>query len=194
MAALRTLVLLVSLVSFNAVTAQVRDSVRYPDAADDPRRTWGQEVEGWQLSLQLDRSPYRAVEPLHASVSLRNAAGQKRWVANLNPVRSYLFQVILQLGALWPTESSITVNSPDRELPLTLYGQAMRRAPATAGRTGTWVPPRASLPYTLVLNRWYDMSLPGQYRVTVSCALPALTRPKELVTVISNPIPVEIRD
>ncbi len=138
---------------------------------------WGEEVEGFSLSLRMPKQEYVSSEPITCVISLRNNSPGERKVFTSSLFGTYRLSVLLADGT---------------PAPMTLRG---KRSAASA-RESSWssrlVEPGGALfvAYDRV-NALFDMTLSGDYKVSVSTKIPK-AQASGYAQVVSNAVLVRV--
>jgi hypothetical protein len=135
--------------------------------AGEPSADWGPVLKGLQMSSRVDRSRYRADEPIMVEVVIKNTSKEVVFLGmSIDDQASFDIAVSLNesgAGGLG-------------RMPLTKYG-ARRFAPLNAAKN---IPIRLKegeeRRYRFPLNRMYDMTLDGKYSVVVNRSIPGRSR------------------
>jgi hypothetical protein len=140
---------------------------------------WGEQVEGYRLSLSTDKAQFAPGERVDLHVVLRNVGPDDARVATGRLMVFHTFTVLLPSG---------------QEAPLTLYGQRQVQSRLNPGGRGVVVlEPGEELTTDLDLNRLFDMTLTGTYKVTAKRAVWSRGEPRETVHVVSNTLEITIK-
>ena len=110
-------------------------------------------------------------------ISLKNVSGQEKTTTTVDPLLAYRFEVTL----------------PNKEkAPLTLYGQSkfqgtgLAALSAIISRQRRVLKPGEAYTNVLVLNRIFDMSLSGRYKIVASNEIGKSGSATEAITLTSN--------
>lgn len=144
---------------------------------------WGPTSRGCRLSIQATQPSFRYDQPIRVELILANV-GEK-------PVRIFEEPVMVMYR--------IQVKSPDGEAaPLTAEGQRqMKELENEAARRSITINPGKTFSDRIVmLNRLYDMTIQGEYTVTISVLNVAVlgTADKSLHEVVSNTLTTRVVD
>src|SRR5262249_18223553 len=135
------------------------------------------EVQGFKLSLLRARRANDS-EHVFVIVSIKNVSAKDRpWVAT-HPLRIYAFNV---------------TRGADEPAALTALGKARVEAAQEGSRATATVKPGETRGAEFFLDRIYDMSLPGEYKVTVSTSVPKLTDAAGFEKITSNEIIIKVQ-
>lgn len=159
------------------------------EADNDKRQdeTWGPTVEGCRLSLAADKTSYHVSEPIRLRLVMENVGEGKIQAQRFRLTKDYKFDLRLPNGD---------------SAPLTLFGKrwfSLHNAGSISvlvlepGETDTASFSRSN---RLYLNRLYDMTLAGEYTLTVRRRfLPAgLNSVQDWAEVSSNTIKIVVRE
>jgi hypothetical protein len=135
--------------------------------ADEPATDWGPVLKGLQMSSRVERSRYRADEPIMVEVVIKNTSKEVVFLG-MSVDDQASFEVVVSLN-----ESGAGGLG---RMPLTKYG-AWRFAPLDAAKN---IPIRLKegeeRRYRFPLNRMYDMTLDGNYSVVINRSIPGRSR------------------
>jgi hypothetical protein len=114
-----------------------------------------QTAAGLRLSVETRKKFYAAEDRIDLVVLLQNLRSENVAIVDQDPMATYELKVI-------------RVQS-QKEAPLTLYGQNARRgAEEIIHRRRSRLPPGQTITNTFHLNRLFDMTVSGEYEVSVS--------------------------
>jgi hypothetical protein len=140
---------------------------------------WGEEVEGFRLSIAVDEDEFTPDQPIFLRVTLKNVGSDKIQVEKVGSIRSYKMAVLLP--------------RTEKQAPLTLRGKRLLESPlAKATSFGLAADEEAT--DTIHLNRVFDMTLSGTYKVTVKRMVPKRDGSDEYTYVTSNAIEITIKE
>jgi len=123
------------------------------DNAQDGTREWGPVKEGCRLSVTAKKTSFGYDQPIALRITLEN--GSDRTV------------VIVQSGILLDYEFDVRLPN-DKPAPLTLEGKRQKDRPQFETVSERVKPNGTVVKEVPMLNRLYDMTLLGEYKVTVS--------------------------
>lgn len=157
------------------------------EAAAPPGRQWGKQSGSFQLSIGANRENYSAGEPVIVTAALKNVVDSPDMVTRLTPDTLYEITVYVPIAGWIPLKP---------QADLTAYGRSHTRAalsdptPSTRfmGLRGFFLDPGKELLDHFDLNMLYQISSPGEYRVTFSCTLPSRRFRGSTFTITSNDI------
>jgi hypothetical protein len=150
----------------------------------------GPPVRGLRLTLSANQDEYSEDTPVHLVVTLENVGGEPAELVNAAHADLYKFDIQVPKVVI-----SMKDDLSDRA-PLTLRGQAGAVAAQRGGRGNkvTVLRPGQSVGLEVQsLNRLYDMTLAGTYRIVVRRELKMPASGKQVaITLESNPIEFRI--
>jgi hypothetical protein len=123
---------------------------RAVDMTDMP---WGPTVDGWRLSLSLDKPQFARGEKIVAAVVFQNTAAAPRGIGGSGVDFDYDIECRDQQGL---------------PIPLTLFGRRMLENRGEGKATGGTLGPGEQVVAELALSLHLDLTLPGRYTVSVS--------------------------
>ena len=139
--------------------------------------------DGWQMTAASNKQTYLPAEPILVTVSLKNVSGKDQRLVDAGFADDFEFAVTCQ-GIETPA-TQYGANSREGWIDLQRRNYSGRGArpslvigPFHPGQTKT---------YTLVVNRFRDMTLDGSYTVVVK------HEPRSSTQLVSDPIQVEVR-
>jgi hypothetical protein len=136
---------------------------------------WGPTVDGVRIRLVTEKADYRPLEPISSVVDFQN-------------LRSSDEEILVAFKGSYDFE----VKGPNgKDCPLTLWGQdyVYRN---TDGEVRTAKPGDVVSEREQVLNRLFDMTLPGNYTVTARRGWTG-TDPTKSTELVSNPVTITIK-
>ena len=143
------------------------------EKAKAEEREWGEEVRGLRLSIQLKEYDKKEYGPVTLSIVVKNVSENV-----VNYIAPSLF-----------FDYGLTVkDSKGDEVPLTRYGERIRNSGEDFKRALVNLKPEEQKEYTLVVSRYYDLTLPGTY--TIVASLPVTGPPDRAFGLPSDPVPV----
>jgi hypothetical protein len=150
-----------------------------PTAQDEKAVQWGPETEGFRLSIAIDQDEFTPDQPVFLRVTLKNVGPEEVQVEKIGSIRSYKMAVLLP--------------RTEKQAPPTLRGKRLLESPlAKATSFGLAVNEEAT--DTVHLNRVFDMTLSGTYKVTVKRMVPKRDGSDEYTYVTSNAIKITIKE
>ena len=139
-------------------------------------KQWGKQVEGYELSLSTEKNEVLPDEPIFVRIALRNSGESDATIVRL-PFLPFC---------------KIEVRSAKDEIaPLTLFGKSASKL------FSVMTQPLAKGDEFVVivqLNRLYDMTLPGRYKVTATRTVWRRDGSGGTAGVVSNTIEVRVKD
>ena len=162
-------------------------------AQDSPAskpREWGKEAGPYQLSISSDRDKYAVGEIIKIAAILKNVSDHSTAFYVMGPgAFQFTMDIRLPMPAWIPWKP---------RAPLTPLGQQEMDPRLFTGRSGAEVLAGAEMTHTFEISKLFEMSTPGDYQITFSCAQwvgslndhSGAERPK--VTVTSNQITVTV--
>lgn len=144
---------IVALVVVTLVVLQTQPSTNQVGTASQAEIAWGPPAEGCKLGLQTRKQNYSPGDAVMLAVVLRNDGQHSVWHVLLHPLVEYKIEVLLPDG---------------KRAPLTLYGQLLTEASRNTGAAKHELRPGEEIQQTYVLSQLYDMTLPGEYRITAT--------------------------
>ncbi|MBM4047809.1 MAG: hypothetical protein FJ279_22115 [Planctomycetes bacterium] len=135
-------------------------------------------VEGFQLTARLEKEEIQACQPVALVVTLRNLSKDTLAFPESAPYRDYRL---------------VVKDSNGREVPLTRYGKAIKDTEGEFRLVVTDLPAHSELRATLLVNRYYDMTVTDTYSVSVRRDVLLKSRDR-VVEVLSNSVRVKITD
>lgn len=168
-------IVIVMLVSvLGTATAVFGDSRR----DGQPPAESGATREGCRLSAAADRSSYAFGQPIIIRLTTENAGTKAVSVFWSYPMEVYRFEIR---------------NADGKTVPLTLEGERLASLGGFSMAVVPLEPGDPKVDVVPMLNRWYDMTLQGDYTVVVHrrVLMPGASKPIELG---SNTLKIAIRD
>jgi len=158
------------------ILAMAQVDVR-PGDDEAAKRTWGKVVQGQAVSIVVKKSVYAPEEQIGLSICFKNLGHEDVQVVQANTLRVYQVDVILPDG---------------NDAPITLYGKSAFERDEQSQRTVITLKPNEQQCVELELNRLYDLSLAGRYKVVVHREVWKSERRSENVKVTSNTLEIAI--
>jgi hypothetical protein len=128
---------------------------------DDSSRNWGPEIEGYRLSIWVNKGSFACDEPIKLKITVRNSAATAGWFVRSTKVLEKDYPAIVLLpGPAWlpvRQQAALTDEGRRRTDRMQYMGYSAGLFPAGAERS-----------LVLDLNTVYNMQWPGEYSVTVS--------------------------
>jgi hypothetical protein len=140
---------------------------------------WGPETEGFRLSIAIDEDEFTPDEPIFLRVTLKNVGDDEVQVEKVGLIRSYKTAVLLP--------------RTEKQAPLTLRGKRLLESPL-AQATSFGLAANEEATDTIHLNRVFDMTLSGPYKVTVKRMVPKRDGSDEYTYVVSNTLEITIKE
>jgi len=148
------------------------------DATTRPA-VWGPARRGCRFSLTPDRPSYRFDQPIRLHLALENTGDKSVEPIESNLMIAYRFDIRRMDGM---------------PVPLTIAGKQQEIAPIVHLRTNTLEPGQLDATVIPMLNRYYDMTLQGEYTVTVYRRIMPQTPDTEYDEVASNAVKIVVHD
>ena len=149
-------------------------------ATNLPVREWGPVFQGYALSIMADNTTYSNGQPVLLTITLKNAGTNDInvvYVPAENPFRVYDIQVTSQDGKLVPT---------------TAVGEGLIAGTKQAGSfTMTPLKAQGETSVTLVLDKYFNLTLPGRYDILVTREV-RLGESNTWIDVLSNEIEIGV--
>jgi len=115
--------------------------------------TWGTAIDGLQVSVSLAAKTVRPCTPVVLRIAIRNVGKRERSLFEMSPEQDY----------------RVIVTAPDgKPAPLTACGKRVVEARASTRLIGRKLGPGQVLRTSLVANRVRDMTLTGEYTISVA--------------------------
>jgi hypothetical protein len=114
---------------------------------------WGPVVGGWRLSISLDRTEFRPVDPIILTIVFENASTSPQEYGAQAKFFDYFLSCRDEQG---------------KEVPLTLYGERMKGNRGHGRYVGGELNHGERLVNELSITRFLDLTLDGTYTLTVS--------------------------
>jgi hypothetical protein len=144
-----------------------------------PEPVWGPATEGYRLSLRSSQTDYRKGEKISLEIVLQNAASNDGKVVVSHPLRHYNFDVVRADGTA---------------VPMTPKGKKMLEAVEASHRDVQVLKPGEQTVEELDVSKVFDLTLAGEYRIKVSCAVWNRADRKKFSTVTSNTLTIKITE
>ena len=170
-----SLLLLQLLLGSTCITSEHEKKQRTVDMSDMP---WGPTVDGWRLSVSLDKTQFFQGTRIVATIVFQNLATQPRSIGGHGVDFDY------ELDCR---------NQQETRIPFTLFGKRMLENRGEGKATGGVLEPGDRIVAEIILSRHLDLTLPGRYAITVSRKAIAGAPDHETV-VTSNTFSFEIVD
>ncbi len=138
-------------------------------------REWGQEQEGFRLSIQTDKSNYRTDEGIILTISLQNHGKEARSL-------SYKIQeIVVKPPQDYATADFVIHESKDsKQAEKAAFTKEGARWKVMQGETGVSIMPNIKPGHgrvdRLMLNQIYDMTYWGEYKISVKVAIPSFVK------------------
>lgn len=141
--------------------------------------TWGPETDGYRLSIRTNKSRYMIGERIILYVSLKNMSKQDVEIMQTEPIQTY--------------KNGIEIIIPAKKTaPLTLYGKD--RVTWGGSVIGYTLKSGEQVTDSLYLNRLFDMTFTGEYKISVSRVVSKRNNNKESSVIKSNSITINISE
>lgn len=141
---------------------------------------WGKISGSFQLAIVSDKGEYKVGEAIRVTANLKNVAD--------HPVLHQASRAFYSIDVRIPIADWIPWKPQAR---LTPEGETAMR-PLYDSVIGLMLPPGRENASEFQLDKLYDMSAPGRYRITFSCREPSDASTGPAVTVVSNEISVTV--
>ncbi|BCM92343.1 hypothetical protein IAD21_04222 [Abditibacteriota bacterium] len=128
------------------------------------------EVAGFALITSIDKASYKPTEPIILDMKLKNQRTTNVAYWTGSPFSIFNISVTAPNGA--PAS-------------LTEYGK-QKMGPITGSHFGRILKPGDEITGQFLLNRLYDMTLSGKYKISVVCDIPAQDEPNKWVKIASK--------
>jgi len=149
-------------------------------AEEEEPAVFGAETKGCQFSAATDRPSYRFDEPIPLRLVLKNVGKEPVTINSTNPLMMYRFDVRGPSG---------------KPVPLTLEGKHQSNLVFSGELvTVSLDPGRSDVGGIAMLNRYYDMTLLGEYTVTAYRKLVWQKGEQESFEVPSNTLKIVVRN
>jgi len=145
-------------------------------------REWGKQSGPFQLSIAADKRQYGAEEVILLTATLKNVGSEPVMMHHVPRMLLYEVNVWLPMPAWIPYKP---------KAPLTQFGDSERH-PRFTSVMGRVVPSGYESVDRFELNKLFQMSAPGEYRVVLSCRQPSEKKGEPEITVTSNEIVVTV--
>ena len=143
---------------------------------------WGQQSGSFRLSISADKDRYDPSDTVRVKAILKNVTDHPSRVELMRPLLMYNIDVRLAMPEWLPWKAHAA---------LTEFGRKLHN-PGVGGVVGVEMKPGIETVHELELNKVFDMTVPGDYRVTFSCKQPLRSAGDPSVVVTSNDITVTI--
>jgi hypothetical protein len=114
---------------------------------------WGEPVNGWRLSLSLDKEIFTVEEPILATIVFQNVSTREQALGGHGRDFDYTLDCKTDYG---------------EKVPFTLFGKKMLVNREIAKTTGGILQPKEQIVVEVSISHHLDLSLPGKYRLSVS--------------------------
>ena len=143
------------------------------------KQAWGEEQDGWKLSIVSDKETYAVWEKMELRVVLKNVGTTQGRiiVSGLDPLDGPAAPIIEVLApedaraAVMFDEKGKEPEGKEQKAPLTLYGKWVTRLRTGSIHSETLDPAKEDV-VSCHLNRFFDMTLSGEYRVSATRRVP----------------------
>lgn len=143
---------------------------------------WGERTGSFQLSISSDKEQYETGETIRVTARLKNVTDQPAGIAMATPFMLYTIDIRVPMPEWipWKPQAVLTPFGRDQKNPLSqnVHGWLL-------------LPGREEI-HEFDLDKLYEMSAPGVYKVTFSCEHPRKKSAEPGRTVISNTIKVTV--
>ena len=169
------ILIITSLVLAGTSTLWAADAENTARADRDTQQEWGKAVEGFRLSVSTETNIFQVGATVTLHVTFKNVGEEAKGV-NLNSAADF----------------DITVMLPDEEgmAPLTLRGKHWQESNLEASQFGGLMEAGQENRFLIDVDRLYDMTQEGTYRIWLSRRVHKRGNPREFATLISNTIEI----
>lgn len=188
---LMKLLLLAATVCLMVVTGLMKGDVDMND--EESLTTWGPIIEGCRFSIVADHDSYPVGEPIRLRMRIENVGDEVVYLLgsqyDIWQTDGFRFDVRMPNGPVLLSESE------SKPLPLTREGKRRRELPSS-GFSPPFNPGESAATSVAMLNRIYDMSVRGEYSVTVywQISLPQSGDKDQPIEVKSNTLKIIVRE
>jgi len=133
--------------------------------------------EGCRVSLNVDKVKYDFGEPINIGATVQNVSREKLWVEGNQLRFPYRFEIY---------------GPNSDETPLTLWGNKRMKVHSGSLATELLSKGEKRSDTFSMLNRTFDMSLPGKYAIVVHRVVRSELDPNAWIDVMSNTVVVEV--
>jgi hypothetical protein len=160
---------------FGAIATQ--SGAQIPPSATEESVPWSTAVDGMRIRIRADADSYGVMEPITLRVEIHNVGGTARGVARADVLKDYI----------------VEVTGPDgQKTPLTLWGRNQEKQHRGGSAIMTVLEPGQSSSDSAVINRKFDMTLAGTYRIRVRASIPDSDGSGKWVDLASNGLDVGV--
>jgi hypothetical protein len=169
------------------VAARLTAFAQEPNPVPAPVQAQG--VEGYQLEISVQKESLSPLEPIVLNITLKNIGKEDVRIASITPIADYQIEVRPMRPDLINGQQVSKENAP-----LTLEGRRlMQGAMQASGRTELLRRGESVTVSLESLNRIFDMTLDGEYKIVVRRKVPQRSDTPKLVEVTSNPIEIKVK-
>jgi hypothetical protein len=148
-----------------------------------------EEVEGYLIEIATAIDTFRPMESVSLVITIKNVGKEDVRIASTTPIADFQIEVT----PVYPGIINGQAVSKDRA-PLTLEGKRLvQGAMQASGRTELLRRGESISVSISTLNRIFDMTLDGEYKITVRRKLPLRTDASKSVEVTSNTLVIKIK-
>ena len=155
-------------------------AVQGPDVGAEERQ-WGPQSGSFRLSISSDRAQYTGGTPIIITAVLKNVTDHPTRLVVTTPVESYSVDVRIPMPSWIPWKPQAIPTALNRTL-----------AQPERSEVGTIANPGHERITVYEINKLYDMSTPGEYRIIFSCRQPLRQQSDPTVHIVSNEIVVAV--
>lgn len=153
---------------------------QHPNATED--RQWGSQSGSFRLSISSDKAQYSPGEQIHITAVLKNVTDHPTRLVVTSPFEFYQMDVRLPVPVWIPWKPQAVPTALGRKL----------AHPDMSSEAGMVAQPGDQRVAEYEINKLYDMSAPGEYRITFSCRQPLRERGDPATTITSNELVVTV--
>ncbi|BCM92345.1 hypothetical protein IAD21_04224 [Abditibacteriota bacterium] len=151
------------------------DPVALPNQPADEKTS--DNVAGFVLLARLDKAAYQPVEPITLTTGVKNQRATDAWYHTMLPYEAFKISVITPNGK-----------------PATLTDYGKRMLSIDSGSTQSKIlRPGDEYSLSCVVNRLYDMSLSGDYKISVESAVPTPEDKLKWLKIVSKTATVTVK-
>ena len=170
------LIILLTANSLFYVTGKANDKIK----VDIAKSNVGPEIEGYTLSVHTEKNVYAPLEKVNLRITIKNVANDDVKILKESALSAYKLEVILPDG---------------KKAPMTLYGEGALKpdnvvTPSAAGI----LKPNEEFTSSLLVNILYDMTLEGDYKISVTTMVSKRENAKEFIAIQSNVAQVNVNE
>jgi len=136
---------------------------------------WGNPVEGWQLSISVDKDKFLLGEPIYVTMVTKNISNKDLRIPASSKWTTYWFHLRDEFS----------------KVPLTRFGRRMEENRGEGSYAEPEIPPDDTIVLEMPVSRLFDLSLSGAYTLEVS-RMVFRQGTSEEVPLVSNKISFEI--